>query len=98
MSASYYEKKTEGELALVIVGVLVFLLIALVYVWFHVNITKLNYAIAREMDQRDVLNQESQRLRIELETLTSPRRIETIAGSKLKMSYPEREQVIFLDD
>ncbi len=74
------------------------MVIALVYVWFHVNITKLNYEIAREIDIRDSLIEESRRLRVELETLKSPHRIETIASSKLKMSYPESKQVIFLND
>ena len=74
------------------------MIIALVYVWFHVNITKLNYEIAREIDNKNALIEESRRLKVELETLKSPRRIETIANSKLEMIYPEREQVIFLDD
>lgn len=91
-------QKSGGGLSLIIAGVSIFLIIALVYVWFHVNITKLNYRIAEEIQMRDSLNEESRRLRMELETLKSPHRIEAIAGSKLRMSYPEREQVIFLDD
>ncbi|MCK9274915.1 MAG: cell division protein FtsL [Syntrophales bacterium] len=90
--------KNIQELSLIITGVLVCMIIALVYVWFHVNITKLNYEIAREIDNKNALIEESRRLKVELETLKSPRRIETIANSKLEMIYPEREQVIFLDD
>jgi len=92
------EQETGGGVSLIIVGVCMFLIIALVYVWFHVNITKFNYRIADEIEVRDSLSEESRRLRMELETLKSPHRIETIASSKLRMFYPEREQVIFLDD
>ena len=74
------------------------MLITLVYVWFHVNITKLNYAIAQEIQVRTHLLEETKRLKVEIETLQSPHRIEVIAGTKLNMCYPQREQVIFLDD
>ena len=36
------------------------------------------------------------KLKLELATLKSPQRIETIAREKLLMVYPEREQVILL--
>jgi len=35
-------------------------------------------------------------LKVEVATLKSPRRIESIARTKLGMRYPERDQVIFL--
>ena len=49
------KQEIGGGVSLIIAGVSIFLVIALVYVWFHVNITKLNYRIAEEIQMRDSL-------------------------------------------
>ncbi|MEK6654410.1 MAG: cell division protein FtsL [Thermodesulfobacteriota bacterium] len=48
------------------------------------------------MSSREQLTEEQAKLKIELATLKSPQRIETIAQEKLQMTYPGREQVILL--
>jgi cell division protein FtsL len=48
------------------------------------------------MSSREQLTDEQAKLKVELATLKSPRRIETIAREKLQMTYPERKQVIVL--
>lgn len=97
MSARYKKKKRiEFKFSTVIIVSLVLMTTALIYVWSHLNSTKLNYLIAEEISIRDNLIQENKRLKVEYATLRSPQRIEAIARDKLGMHYPEREQVIFI--
>jgi cell division protein FtsL len=70
--------------------------VALIYVWSHIHMTELEYQIARELSNRERLTEEQAKLKVELATLKSPQRIETIARNKMQMVYPEREQVILL--
>ena len=70
--------------------------VALLYVWSHIHMTELEYQIARELSSREQITEEQTKLKVELATLRSPRRIETIAREKLQMTYPERTQVILL--
>jgi len=74
----------------------VIMAVALIYVWSHIHMTELEYQVAREMSSRGQLTEEQAKLKVELATLKSPRRIETIAQEKLQMTYPGREQVILL--
>ncbi len=89
-------KKGGLKLSRLIFVALVFMAITLVYVWLRISITNIDYRIAEEMHRRDSLLEENGRLKVEIATLKSPRRIESIARTKLGMNYPEREQVIFL--
>ncbi|HOO90972.1 MAG TPA: cell division protein FtsL [Syntrophales bacterium] len=79
-----------------IFGALMFMAVILVSVWFRISITNIDYRIAEEMHLRDRLLEENRRLKIEIATLKSPGRIESIARNTLGMDYPERDQVIFL--
>lgn len=79
-----------------IFAAVIFMAIALVYVWFHIQATRINYQIAEEIQNKSKLDEENRRLKVEIATLTSPQRIETIALMKLKMCYPKRDQVVFL--
>ncbi len=74
----------------------VLMAVALLYVWSHIHMTELEYQIARELSSREQIMEEQTKLKVELATLKSPRRIETIAREKLQMTYPERTQVIVL--
>ena len=90
-------KRTDGwRLSRLIAVALLFMATALIYVWFRVNITNIDYEIAGQMHRRDILLEENRKLKVEIATLNSPRRIESIARTKLGMRYPERNQVIFL--
>jgi len=88
--------KTGRKLFRLIVIALVFMVTALVSVWFRVSITKIDYRIAEEMHRGSSLLEENRKLKVEVATLKSPRNIESIARNKLGMRYPERDQVIFL--
>jgi len=74
----------------------VLMAVALIYVWSHIHMTELEYQIARELSTREQLLEEQTKFKVELATLKSPQRIETISREKLQMTYPEREQVIVL--
>jgi cell division protein FtsL len=90
------KKKGGTKLFRLIVIALMFMAITLIYVWFRISITKIDYRIAEEMHRRDGLLEENRKLKVEIATLKSPHRIESIARTKLMMHYPERDQVIFL--
>jgi len=79
-----------------ILAVCVLVAAALLYVWSHLKNTQLKYQMAEEISIRDSLQEESRKLKVEIATLKSPKRIEAIAREKLNMSYPEREQVILI--
>lgn len=91
-------KKRNLRVSHIAFGVMLIMAAALVYVWFQVNITKMNYAIAREMRVQENLVEETRQLKIEIETLESPRRIETIAIDTLRMRHPRSNEVVILDD
>jgi cell division protein FtsL len=76
--------------------VLVLLAASLLFVWSHVRITELKYQIAKEMSIKEGLLEENRKLKVEIASLKSPQRLEKAARDKFGMTYPEREQVIFL--
>jgi cell division protein FtsL len=77
---------------------LVLMAVALVYVWSHIRMTELEYTVAEAMSIKENLLEEQRKLNVEIATLKSPQRIESFAKHKLQMSYPEREQVIVLNN
>lgn len=79
-----------------IAATLLLISITLVYVWFHIQATRLNYQIAEEIHDKNKLIEENRRLKVEIATLKSPQRIETIASVKLKMGYPKSDQVVYI--
>ena len=70
--------------------------VTLLYVWSHIHMTELEYQVAQELSNREQIIEEQAKLKLELATLKSPQRIETIARDRLQMIYPGREQVILL--
>jgi len=66
----------------------------LLYGWCHMNMTELEYQITQELSSREQITEEQRKLKIELATLKSPQRIETIARERLQMTYPARKQLI----
>lgn len=94
------EEKTTTSVSLslssLIFVALVLMAVALLYVWSHVNMTRLEYQVAEEMGNRERLLEEQKKLKVEAATLKAPQRIEVIARNKLQMFYPERDQVILI--
>ncbi len=83
-----------SKMASFILAVCVLVAAALLYVWSHLKNTQLKYQMAEEISLRSSLQEENRKLKVEIATLKSPKRIEAIAREKLNMAYPEREQVI----
>ncbi|HET6460364.1 MAG TPA: cell division protein FtsL [Syntrophales bacterium] len=81
-----------------IVVTLVLMAVALIYVWSHIHMTELEYMVAAEMSIKEKLVEEQTKLKVEIATLKSPQRLETIAKEQLQMTYPTRDQVIILNN
>lgn len=75
---------------------LVLMFVAVIYVGLHLRMTRLEYETAAALSARELLQEQQKKLELELAMLKAPRRIEEIARTKLKMSYPTAEQVIVI--
>lgn len=93
---TWRDKLSVLKVSHVMVSAICLMAIGMACVWCHVSVTKINYRIAEELQRRDLLREETKRLKIEIATLKSPQRIETIARNELELNYPGKEQVIFL--
>lgn len=87
---------TGAKISPFIVAALILMFVALVYVWSHINMTRLEYQVAEEMGVRAQLLEQQKKLKLEIATLKSPQRIGTIARDVLQMMPPERDQVVLI--
>src|SRR5215510_9809482 len=62
---------------------------ALFHVWVRNQVVQLGYEIASEKRVADELAQANQRLRLEVDSLKNPARVEQIAHRDLKMEPPD---------
>ncbi|MCX6730193.1 MAG: cell division protein FtsL [Candidatus Portnoybacteria bacterium] len=79
-----------------IIVAMVLMFVALIYVGSHTRMTELEYNVAAEISAKEKMLEEQKRLKLEYAMLKSPQRIESIARSKLQMSYPESDQIVVL--
>jgi len=79
-----------GLLALLLLGVV------LVHVWLRLQVVKTGYVLATATKLQTRLEQENRELQIELATLTSPDRLESLARRRLGLVPPEKGQVVIL--
>ncbi len=77
-------------LSLILVGVV------LVHVWLRLQVVKIGYVLSTASKLQGRLEQENRELQIELATLTSPDRLESLARRRLGLVAPEKGQVIIL--
>ncbi|HJZ86723.1 MAG TPA: cell division protein FtsL [Polyangia bacterium] len=66
---------------------------ALAHVWVRSQVVQLGYDIAREKRQVEELTQANQRLRIEVDWLKNPARVEDIARRELSMEPPDPARI-----
>jgi len=66
---------------------------ALAHVWVHSQVVQVGYDIAREQRSVEELTQANQRLRIEVDWLKNPARVEEIARRELKMEPPDPTRI-----
>ena len=80
------------------VGVLAFSLIGMVWlhVWLRLQVVHMGYVLSTTSKLQGRLEQENRELKIELATLTSADRLESLARRRLGLKQPEKGQVIVL--
>ncbi|MGH7853837.1 MAG: cell division protein FtsL [Candidatus Binatia bacterium] len=73
-------------------------LISLVWlhVWLRLQVVHMGYVLSTTSKLRSRLEQENRELKIELATMTSPDRLESLARRRLGLKQPEKGQVIVL--
>jgi cell division protein FtsL len=80
------------------VGVALVLVLALLFsAWQHFELLRNGYQLEELQRQRAAEEETGRRLRLEIETLRSPKRIESLATSQLHLVTPSREEAIVLE-
>lgn len=70
--------------------------LVLIHVWLRLQVVHTGYVLATTSKLQSRLEQENRELKIELATLTSPERLETLAQKRLGLRPPKKGQVIVL--
>ena len=68
-------------------------ILSLFYIWSRVQIVQVGYEINSLSHRQQVLMEENKKLIVEVSTLKSPQRLETIARETLGMQAPKPEQI-----
>jgi cell division protein FtsL len=76
---------------------LVFLCMALVYVWTRISVVQKGYEVSRLHNDAMVLTEQKSRLEAEVMKLKSPARLEAIARDKLGMRLPNGSEIVFIE-
>ena len=82
--------KSIGFTALLVV-------LALFFAWPHFEMTLNGYRIEQLQKEKDAEQEMTRQLRLEIETLRSPRRIETLAATQLHLVTPKPDEAIVLE-
>ena len=78
-----------------VAGVLVMVL--LFSAWQHFELLRHGYQIETMQRQRAAEDETGRRLRLEIETLRSPKRIETLATEQLHLVAPSQDEAIVIE-
>lgn len=70
--------------------------LVLVHVWLRLQVVQVGYVLSTSSKLQNRLEQENRELKIELATMTSPERLESLARRRLGLRLPEKGQVIVL--
>lgn len=68
----------------------------LVHVWVRLQVVSMGYVLSTTSKLQTRLEQENRELKVELATMTSPDRLETLARQRLGLVQPEKGQVVVL--
>jgi cell division protein FtsL len=80
------------------VGVAGFLVVVLLFsAWQHFELLRHGYQVEELQRQRAGEEETARRLRLEIETLKSPKRIETLATRQLHLVAPSRDEAIVIE-
>ncbi|MFA7059455.1 MAG: cell division protein FtsL [Pedobacter sp.] len=75
---------------------ILFTIVSVFHVWSRCNLIALNLRISESIRQLKEAEQEQNQLKLEVTSLKTPARIETIAKSELGMALPTEQQVILV--
>ena len=79
-------------------GIAVFLVIALLFsAWQHFELLRHGYQIEEMQRLRATEEEAGRRLRLEIETLKSPKRIERLATQQLHLTTPSQDEAIVIE-
>ena len=80
------------------VGIAGFLVVVLLFsAWQHFELLRHGYEVEELQRQRASEEETARRLRLEIETLKSPKRIETLATRQLHLVAPSRDEAIVIE-
>ena len=80
------------------VGIACFLvLVLLISAWQHFELLRHGYEVEELQRQRVAEEEISRRLRLEIDTLKSPKRIESLATQQLHLVTPSRDEAIVIE-
>ena len=82
--------KSVGFTALLVV-------VALFFAWPHFEMTLNGYRIEQLQKEKDAEEEMTRQLRLEIETLRSPTRIEMLAMTRLHLVTPKQDEAIVLE-
>ena len=71
--------------------------LALFFAWPHFEMTLNGYRIEQLQKQKEAEEEMTRQLRLEIETLRSPRRIEMLATTRLHLVAPKADEAIVLE-
>jgi cell division protein FtsL len=74
-----------------------FVVILLVWAWQQFDILRHGYRVEAMQRERATEEETARQLRLEIETLKSPRRIEELATQKLHLVTPSRDEAIVIE-
>ena|SRR5437762_616227 len=80
------------------VGIAAFLVCAFLFsAWQHFELLRHGYQIEEMQRQKTAEDDAGRRLRLEIDTLKSPRRIESLATERLHLVMPARDEAIVIE-
>ena len=80
------------------VGVAAFLVLVLLFsAWQHFELLRRGYQIEEMKRERAAEEETGRQLRLEVDTLRSPKRIETVATEQLHLVTPSRDEAIVIE-
>ena len=74
-----------------------FVVILLVWAWQQFDILRHGYRVEEMQRERTAEEETARQLRLEIETLKSPKRIEELATQKLHLVAPTRDEAIVIE-
>lgn len=80
------------------VSIAVLLVLALLFsAWQHFELLRHGYEIEEMQRQKAAEEETARRLRLEIETLKSPKRVESLASTRLHLVAPSRDEAIVIE-